>query len=200
MLFRSVGANKVVGGTDSYIPLRLNFAGVMPIIFTGPILIVLGYIFRLPKASWLTWLNKFGDIIHGGSSWIYLLVFGLMIIFFSFFWVATQFHAVQMADDLKSSNGYIPGIRPGMPTAEFLDLTMTRITFIGALALVVIAILPTILSKVANIPGEIAGFFGGTSLLIIVGVALDTLRQVESYLVMRNYDGFLKHGHIRGRR
>jgi preprotein translocase, SecY subunit len=198
---RSIGASRVVGGTDSYIPLRVNFAGVMPIIFAGPILRVLGFVFSRINIKGFGWLKSFGESLKDGrADWSYLICFAVLIIFFSFFWVATQFHAVRMADDLKSSNGYIPGIRPGLPTAEFLDLTMTRVTFIGALALVCIAISPAVLSSVIGIPPAIADFFGGTSLLIIVGVGLDTLRQVESYLVMRNYEGFLKHGHIRGRR
>ncbi|MCL1909614.1 MAG: preprotein translocase subunit SecY, partial [Kiritimatiellaeota bacterium] len=197
---RSVGANRVTGGTDTYLPLRLNFAGVMPIILARPILGVIGMILALPKVSWLSWLAQFGENLKSPTHPTHLIAFGVLIVFFSFFWLGTQFHAVQMADDLKASNGYIPGIRPGMPTAEFLDMTMTRVTVIGALALVIIAVLPTVLSNWMRIPGNIADFFGGTSLLIIVGVALDSLRQVESYLVMRNYDGFLKHGHIRGRR
>ena len=200
---RSVGANRVTGGTDPYLPLRLNFAGVMPIILARPIISVIGTVLALPnpeKVPWLEWMHNFGVNLKAADSYTHLFAFAFLIIFFSFFWIATQFHAVQMADDLKASNGYVPGIRPGMPTAEFLDMTMTRVTVIGSLALVIIAILPTILSNGVKIPHSIADFFGGTSLLIIVGVALDSLRQIESYLVMRNYDGFLKHGHIRGRR
>ena len=197
---RSVG-NKAVGGQNTYMPLRVNYAGVMPIIFAGPILQALGWLFSRIQSdiSWLSWLRTFGIQLKEATGF-YLPLYAVLIIFFSFFWVATQFHAVRIADDLKSSNGYIPGIRPGLPTAEFLDLTMTRVTFIGAIGLVIIAVLPMLLTQQLSIPYMLAGFFGGTSLLIIVGVALDTLRQVESYLVMRNYDGFLKHGHLRGRR
>ncbi len=196
---RSVG-NRATGGQNTYMPLRVNYAGVMPIIFAGPILQALGWLFSRVNVSWLSWLQSFGTHLKNSTGPVFLIFYAFCIIFFSFFWVATQFHAVRIADDLKGSNGYIPGIRPGLPTAEFLDLTMTRVTFIGAVGLVIIAVLPTILSSEVKIPPMMAGFFGGTSLLIIVGVALDTLRQVESYLVMRNYDGFLKHGKLRGRR
>jgi preprotein translocase subunit SecY len=124
-----------------------------------------------------------------------------MILFFSYFWVATQFHPVQIADDLKKGGGYVPGIRPGTPTAEFLDRTMTRITLAGAIFLTLIAVLPTVMGNQFGIPQMIASFFGGTSLLIIVGVMLDTMRQIESHLLMRHYDGFLKKGKLKsGRR
>lgn len=197
---RSVG-NRAVGGQNTYMPLRVNYAGVMPIIFAGPILQALGWVFsRIDKdVAWLGWLRSFGFQLKDGAG-LFMLFYAALILFFSFFWVATQFHAVRIADELKSGNSYIPGIRPGLPTAEYLDMTMTRVTLIGAVGLIVIAVIPTVLSQWLEIPSLLAGFFGGTSLLIIVGVALDTLRQVESYLVMRNYEGFLKHGRLRGRR
>jgi preprotein translocase subunit SecY len=122
-----------------------------------------------------------------------------MIFFFSYFWVATQFQPVQIADDLKKYGGYIPGVRPGKPTADFLDFTMTRLTFAGAIFLTLIAVLPSLLSQSLNVPMITAQFFGGTSLLIIVGVMLDTMRQVETHLIQRHYDGFLRKGRIRGR-
>ncbi len=199
---RRSSGNRAVGGQNTYMPLRVNYAGVMPIIFAGPILQAFGWLFSQinENIAWLGWLRSFGIQLKNSTGGVFLVFYAILIIFFSFFWVATQFHAVRIADDLKGSNGYIPGIRPGLPTAEFLDLTMTRVTFIGAIGLVIIAVLPTILSSEVGIPPMMAGFFGGTSLLIIVGVALDTLRQVESYLVMRNYEGFLKHGRLRGRR
>lgn len=191
-------------GRSSYMPLRVNYGGVMPIIFAGPILSVLGWLFSRIKedVTWLDWLRTYGIALRDGytdPSAAYLITYALLILFFCFFWVATQFNAVRIADDLKSSNSYIPGIRPGLPTAEFLDLTMTRVTFIGSIGLIIIAVLPSILSSQLNIPFGIASFFGGTSLLIIVGVALDVMRQVEAYLVMNSYDGFLKSGRIRGR-
>jgi preprotein translocase subunit SecY len=114
--------------------------------------------------------------------------------------VATQFNPLQIADDLKRNGGYVPGVRPGRPTADFLDHTMTRLTLVGALFLMAIAVLPSVLSQYFDVPSLVAGFMGGTSLLIIVGVTLDTMRQIESHLVMRHYDGFLRKGKIRGRR
>ncbi len=122
-----------------------------------------------------------------------------MIFFFSYFWVATVFNPIQIADDLKKHGGYVPGVRPGKPTAEFLDYTMTRITFAGAVFLTIVAVIPIVLSNSLNIPYLTASFFGGTSLLIIVGVLLDTLRQIETHLLTRNYEGFLKKGRMRGR-
>ena len=119
--------------------------------------------------------------------------------FFSYFWVATQFQPGQIADDLKKNGGYIAGVRPGKPTADFLDFTMTRLTFAGAIFLVVIAVLPQLLARGLQVPYITAQFFGGTGLLIIVGVMLDTMRQVETHLIQKHYDGFLRKGKIRGR-
>jgi preprotein translocase subunit SecY len=129
----------------------------------------------------------------------YMLLEGLMILFFSYFWVATQFNEIQIADDLKKYGGYIPGVRPGTATSDFLHRTMSRITFAGAMFLTGIAIIPLVLTRAMNIPFAAATFFGGTSLLITVGVVLDTMRQMESHLLTRHYDGFLKKGKIKGR-
>jgi len=123
-----------------------------------------------------------------------------MIFFFSYFWVSTQFQPSQIADDLKKYGGFIPGVRPGKPTADFLDYTMTRLTFAGAIFLTIIAVLPELLSRWMQVPYMTAQFFGGTGLLIIVGVVLDTMRQVETHLLQRHYDGFLRKGRIRGAR
>jgi preprotein translocase subunit SecY len=132
--------------------------------------------------------------------WLHYVLFGMMIFFFSYFWVATQFQPVQIADDLKRYGGFIPGVRPGKPTADFLDFTMSRLTFAGAIFLTVIAVLPQLLSQALNVPYMTAQFFGGTGVLIIVGVVLDTMRQVETHLLQRHYDGFLRKGKIRGAR
>jgi preprotein translocase subunit SecY len=132
------------------------------------------------------------------TGWLHYVVLASMIFFFSYFWVATQFQPAQIADDLKKYGGYIPGVRPGKPTAEFLDFTMTRLTFAGAIFLTLIAVLPSLLSQGLNVPTVTAQFFGGTSLLIIVGVMLDTMRQVETHLIQRHYDGFLRKGRVRG--
>jgi preprotein translocase subunit SecY len=122
-----------------------------------------------------------------------------MILFFSYFWVATQFNELQIADDLKKYGGYIPGVRPGQATSSFLHNAMSRITLAGAVFLTIIAVIPIILSAQMDVPIYVSQFFGGTSMLIIVGVMLDTMRQMESHLLMRHYDGFLKKGRIKGR-
>ena len=122
-----------------------------------------------------------------------------MVLFFSYFWVATQFNELQIADDLKKNGGYIPGVRPGQATSDYLHNTMSRITLAGAIFLVVIAVVPIILSGFMQIPQAVSQFFGGTSMLITVGVMLDTMRQMESHLMMRHYDGFLKKRRLRGR-
>jgi preprotein translocase subunit SecY len=189
---RMVG-RKMLGGGQTFMPLRVNYAGVMPIIFAQAILLFPQKIAQLLNMRNLaTWLTE--------GEFLYLSAYALMILFFSYFWVATQFNPLQIADDLKKYGGYVPGIRPGKPTAEFLDHTMTRITLAGALFLTVIAVIPLILLRNFKIPYLTASFFGGTSILITVGVMLDTMRQVESHLFMRGYDGFLRKGKLRGRR
>jgi len=193
---KRVVGRKVYGGQSTYMPLRVNYSGVMPIIFAQAILMFPPKLFGLlPFEA----AKRFGAAIDFGTFW-YNLMYAVLIFFFSYFWVATQFNPIQIADDLKKYGGYLPGIRPGRPTAEFLDRTMTRITFSGALFLTVIAVIPMLMYQQFSIPFIVAQFFGGTSLLIIVGVVLDTMRQVESHLLMRNYDGFLKKGKLRSRR
>ena len=193
---KRVVGRKVYGGQSTYMPLRVNYAGVMPIIFAQAILM---FPPRLLKMIPWQWAKDLGAEMDYGTG-LHMLLYALMILFFSYFWVATQFNPVQIADDLKKYGGYVPGIRPGTPTAEFLDRTMTRITLAGAVFLTVLAVIPTVLNKSFQIPWLVSSFFGGTSLLIIVGVMLDTMRQVESHLLMRHYDGFLKKGKLRSRR
>jgi preprotein translocase subunit SecY len=193
MAKRAVG-NKMKGGATSYMPLKVNHAGVMPIIFAGAIIM-----FPSMVLQWIPFTRKYLVYIAYGSNG-YMLLYGSMIMVFCYFWVANQFNPIKIADNLKKEGAYIPGIRPGQPTAVFLDSTMTRITLAGALSLTGLALFPMILYRVMSIPSLVASFFGGTSLLIIVGVMLDTLSQLESHLVMRNYDGFLKEGKVRGRR
>ena len=197
---RQVGG-RTYGGQATYMPLRVNYSGVMPIIFAGPLLqFPAALLSRIPDSiEWLGWLKRFGEQLGDLSGSLHITLFTILIFFFSFFWVATQFNAVQIADDLKKGNSFVPGVQPGRRTAEFLDHTMTRVTLIGSIGLVIIAILPQLLRGFWQVPWEMASFFGGTSLLIIVGVALDTLRQMESHLLMRHYDGFLKHGRLQGR-
>jgi preprotein translocase subunit SecY len=193
---KRVVGRKVYGGQNTFMPLRVNYSGVMPIIFAGAMLQF--PIALLSKIPW-HWTKSFTARLQMGEP-LYLILYGGMILFFSYFWVATQFNPLQIADDLKKNGGYVPGIRPGRPTAEFLDKTMTRITLVGAIFLTVIAVIPSVLHIHFRIPWLVASFMGGTSLLIIVGVSLDTMRQVESHLLMRHYDGFLKKGKLRGRR
>ena len=195
---RAVG-RKVYSGGSSFMPLRVNYAGVMPIIFAQAILMFPDRIFM--QLGRITEIKLFEDIsrmIAYGSGG-FMLLEGLMILFFSYFWVATQFNEIQIADDLKKYGGYIPGVRPGTATSDFLHRTMSRITFAGAMFLTGIAIIPPLLHTAMNVPFAAATFFGGTSLLITVGVVLATMRQMESHLLTRHYDGFLKKGKIKGR-
>lgn len=191
----SVGQSTSV--QTSYLPLRVNYSGVMPIIFAGAILsfptMFLRFLPNWPVVGWIASLFQ-----HGSAT--YVTMYGIMILVFSFFWVANQFNPIKIADDLQKQSGYIPSIQPGNATAEFLDKSMTRITFAGAIFLTVLAVFPMILSNALDINPMIAQFFGGTSLLIIVGVGLDTLRQMESYLLARHYDGFMEKGKIKSRR
>ncbi len=194
---KRVVGRKMYGGQTQYMPLKVNYAGVMPIIFAWALLLfpttIVGFAFKNnPTAA------KIASALSNG--WPHYVVLAGMIFFFSYFWVATQFQPAQIADDLKKYGGYIPGVRPGKPTSDFLDYTMTRLTFAGAIFLTLIAILPSLLSQGLNVPTITAQFFGGTSLLIIVGVILDTMRQVETHLIQRHYDGFLRKGRIRSGR
>ncbi len=193
---KRVVGRKVYGGQTQYMPLKVNYAGVMPIIFAQALLVFPSTIATMAFKGNATAL-RIAAMLNDG--WLHYLLYGAMIFFFSYFWVATQFQPQQIAEDLKKYGGYIPGVRPGRPTADFLDFTMTRLTFAGAIFLTVIAILPQMLSHQLSVPYITAQFFGGTSLLIIVGVILDTMRQVETHLIQRHYDGFLRKGRIRGR-
>jgi preprotein translocase subunit SecY len=189
---RAVGRKMYSGGT-SFLPLRLNFAGVMPIIFAQAILMVPQQIFTRVGQNFpsLKFLTHFGSMLSERSV-VYLTLYSLMILFFSYFWTATQFNELQISDDLKKNGGYVPGVRPGQATSNYLHNAMSRITLAGAVFLTVIAVIPIILSSWMRIPYTVSTFFGGTSMLILVGVLLDTMRQMESHLMMRHYDGFLK--------
>jgi len=193
---KRVVGQKVYGGQTQYMPLKVNYAGVMPIIFAQAILVFPSTLAQMAFHNSAT-ARRIADMLTHG--WLHYLLYGVMIFFFSYFWVATQFQPQQIAEDLKKYGGYVPGVRPGKPTADFLDFTMTRLTFAGAIFLTVIAVLPGVLSERMNVPYITAQFFGGTSLLIIVGVILDTMRQIETHLIQRHYDGFLRKGRIRGR-
>jgi preprotein translocase subunit SecY len=195
---RTVGRKVFSGGTN-YMPLRVNYAGVMPIIFAQAILMFPQKILLFLGQSWnVPFLAEVARKLQEGAG-LYLFIYSLMILFFSYFWVATQFNELQIADDLKKNGGYIPGVRPGQATSDYLHNAMSRITLAGAFFLVIIATIPMILYRIMGMPYQVAQFFGGTSMLITVGVMLDTMRQMESHLLMRHYDGFLKKGRMKGR-
>lgn len=191
---RIVG-NKQYGGVRQYIPLKVNAAGVMPIIFAQAIMFIPA---ALMSYSTSENLHSFMGSFTRYNSVSYNVVSALLIIAFTYFYTAITVNPVQMAEDMKRNNGFIPGIKPGKKTAEYLDLIMSRITLPGSIFLALIAILPAFASMM-GMTHEFAQFFGGTSLLILVGVVLDTLQQVESHLLMRHYDGLLKSGRIKGR-
>ncbi len=196
---RAVG-RKVYQGGSQFMPLRVNYAGVMPVIFAQAILMFPGMLFEKLGSIWkLPILTDLGNAIGREHGLIYVSLYSLMILFFSYFWVATQFNELQVADDLKKHGGYIPGVRPGSATSDFLHNTMSRITLAGAVFLVMIAVIPILLNMWLRMDYNVAQFFGGTSLLITVGVLLDTMRQMESHLLMRQYDGFLQKGRVKGR-
>ena len=142
--------------------------------------------------------SKFVQLMYDNTSWLYNIIFAVLIILFTYFYTAITINPVQMAEDMKRNNGFIPGIKPGKPTAEYIDTIMSRITLPGSLFLALIAVLP-VFARMLNMQPEFASFFGGTSLLILVGVILDTLQQIESHLLMRHYDGLLSSGRIKGR-
>ena len=193
---RIVGRKEYRGGTQT-LPLKLNYAGVMPIIFGQALLLfpatIVNLLFKNSRTA-----QEIAQSLTSG--WAHYVFYGLMIFFFSYFWVAMMFQPSQIADELKKNGGYIPGVRPGKPTAEFLDFSMSRLTAAGAIFLVIVATLPQLLSQAMGVPFVTATFFGGTSLLIIVGVLLDTMRQVETHLIQRHYDGFLRRGKLPGGR
>lgn len=193
---KRVVGRKVYGGQTQYLPLKVNYSGVMPIIFAQAILLFPAQILSslFPDVSWV---NKLAVTLSTG--WVYYVISAGLIFFFSYFWVATMFQPTQISEDLKKSGGYIPGIRPGKPTADFLDFTMSRLTFAGAIFLTLLYVMPGIISRWVGISPQAAQFFGGTSLLILVGVVLDVMRQIETHLLQSHYDGFLRKGRIRGR-
>jgi len=190
---RRIVGNKQYGGVRQYIPLKVNAAGVMPIIFAQAIMmlpmIIAGY-----SNSGSGFVVAFSDMY---GFW-YNLVTAILIIVFTYFYTAITINPVQMAEDMKKNGGFIPGIKPGRKTVEFLDTIMSRITFPGSIFLALVAILPSLAVKIGITP-QFAQFYGGTSLLILVGVVLDTLQQIESHLLMRHYDGLMKTGRIKGR-
>jgi preprotein translocase subunit SecY len=192
---KRVVGNKQYGGVRQYIPLKINAAGVMPIIFAQAIMFIP---MSLVGFSHSESMRGFVGAFMDNNGFWYNFVFGLLIVVFTYFYTAITINPTQMAEEMKRNNGFIPGIKPGKRTAEYLDLIMSRITLPGSIFLAIVAIMPAF-AKIIGVNQAFAAFFGGTSLLILVGVILDTLQQIESHLLMRHYDGLLKSGRIKGR-
>lgn len=188
---KRVVGRRVYGGASTHIPLRVNTAGVIPVIFASSIIVFPATIAQFIKHPWMQSLAQ----MLSPTTLVYNILYGAFIIFFTYFYTAIIFNPVDVADNMRKYGGFVPGIRPGGKTAEFIDKVLTRITLVGAIYLALISILPEFLIVNMNVPF----YFGGTSLLIVVGVALDTVQQVEAHLIMRHYEGFLKKGKIRGR-
>jgi preprotein translocase subunit SecY len=193
---KKIVGNKQYGGVRQYIPLKVNASGVMPIIFAQAIMFIPATIaqFFPESASW----QGFGAAFNDFTSFWYNFIFALLIIVFTYFYTAISVNPNQMAEDMKRNGGFVPGVKPGRKTAEFIDDVMSKITLPGSLFLAFVAIMPTF-AILFGINSNFAQFYGGTSLLILVGVVLDTLQQIESHLLMRHYDGLMKTGRIKGR-
>jgi preprotein translocase subunit SecY len=189
---KRVVGRKVYGGQSSHLPLKINISGVIPPIFASSIMMFPATIGSFIQ---IDWVQRISAAMSPGTVFYYLCYIG-MIVFFCFFYTAVTFKPDDVAENLKKNGGFIPGIRPGKKTAEFIDKVLTRLTVVGAIYLSTVCVLPTILISQFNIPF----FFGGTALLIVVGVGIDTISQIESHLHMRNYEGFMKQGRIKGRR
>ncbi len=189
---KRIEGGRQIGGARQYIPLKVNAANVMPIIFAQAIMFIPIAIVGTGEQSgfWLKLMDTDG--------WVYNVIYAVLIIAFTIFYTAVTVNPQQMAEDLKRNNGFIPGVKPGKPTADYIDTVMSRITWPGALFLTIVAVMPAF-ARLFNVNQSFAQFFGGTSLIILVGVVLDTLQQIESHLLMRHYDGLLKTGRIKGR-
>ncbi|MFT7588824.1 MAG: preprotein translocase subunit SecY [Limisphaerales bacterium] len=191
---KQMRGNRMTMGGRQYIPIKVNAAGVMPIIFAQALMFIPGFFTGLFPNSTNTFLNMLNDY----TSAPYNIIYFLLVVVFTYFYTAITVNPVQIADDLKRNGGFIPGVKPGRKTAEFLDTILSRVTLPGSIFLGLIAILPAFAGRF-GVSQSFALFFGGTSLLIMVGVVLDTLQQIESYLLMRHYDGLMKGGRIKGR-
>ena len=190
---RIVG-NKQYGGVRQYIPLKVNAAGVMPIIFAQALMFIPLMLSSFDTETTTGIAAAFADM----TGFWYNFTFGLLVVVFTYFYTAITINPTQMADDMKKNGGFIPGVKPGKKTIEYLDTVMSRITLPGSIFLAFVAIMPAF-AMIAGVNTQFARFFGGTSLLILVGVVLDTLQQIESHLLMRHYDGLMKSGRIKGR-
>jgi preprotein translocase subunit SecY len=191
---KHVRGRRVYGGTRQYLPLRVNQAGVMPIIFASSLLlfpsVLFGYLARYYHGS--DWMQTLNEIFQRGSGYVYNILYIVLIYFFCYFWTAITFNPKDMSDNLKNYGTFIPGYRPGKRTADYLEKVMVRITYVGAGFLALVAIIPTLIATWMDIRYGIASFYGGTSLLIAVSVAFDLVQKVDSHLVMRNYKGLLE--------
>jgi preprotein translocase subunit SecY len=194
---KQVGGSSLYSGQRQFIPLKVNAAGVMPIIFAQSLMFLPSMIAGVWADSSET-ANYIGSTFSDFTSWQYNLVFGVLILVFTYFYTAISVDPNRIAEDLKRSGGFVPGVKPGRATSEYIDAILTRITLPGAIFLALVAIFPAI-AMMFGITREFSQFFGGTSLIIMVGVVLDTLQQIESYLLMRHYDGMMKSGKLRGR-
>ncbi len=194
---KQVVGNKVYGGQRQYIPLRVNSAGVMPIIFAQSLMFLPGLLAGIWADS-NDLAASVGRAFSDFTTWQYNVLFSVLIILFTFFYTAITVNSSQIADDMKRNGGFVPGIKPGKPTGEFIDSILSKITLPGSIFLAIVAIMPAF-ANLAGVTTAFAYFYGGTSLLIMVGVILDTLQQIESYLLMRHYEGLMKSGKVRGR-
>ena len=194
---KQVGGSSLYSGQRQFIPLKVNAAGVMPIIFAQSLMFLPSMVASIWADSNET-ASYIGSTFSDFTSWQYNVVFGVMILVFTYFYTAITVNPNQIADDLKRSGGFVPGVKPGRATSEYIDNILTKITLPGAIYLALVAIFPAI-AMLFGVTREFAQFYGGTSLIIMVGVVLDTLQQIESYLLMRHYDGMMKSGKLRGR-
>src|SRR5262245_9798713 len=189
---KQVRGRRVFGGTRNYLPMKVNAAGVMPVIFASTLLILPGFLFNLiyhwaPEA---TWAGSLSSIFMGsGRGWLYNVCYVALIFVFCYFWVAITFNPKEVADNLKDHGSFIPGYRPGKSTADYLERVLTRVTYVGSAFLAVVAVIPTVISTELNVDYRVASFYGGTGLLIVISVALDLVQKINSHLVMRNYPG-----------
>jgi preprotein translocase subunit SecY len=193
---RRIVGRKIYGGQSTYIPLKVDTSGVIAIIFAQSIILFPATIASfIPNPALQRWAMNFAR-----GHWTYVMGNGLLIIFFCYFYNAIVFNPLDIAENMKKYGGFIPGIRPGTPTSDYLYYVMNRITLAGAIFIAVIAVFPDLIMYWLKIPYLVASFFGGTGIRIIVGVMLDTIKQIESHLVMHHYEGFIKGGRIKGRR
>jgi preprotein translocase subunit SecY len=187
---KHVRGRRVYGGTRQFLPMKVNAAGVMPVIFASTLLIVPYFLFNIIATQMdAPWAASLTRVFQKNSGWVYNVLYVAMIYVFTYFWVAITFNPKEIADNLKDHGSFIPGYRPGKKTADYLERVLMRVTFVGAAFLAVIAIIPNVISSEMEIPIQIANFYGGTGLLIVISVALDLVQKINSHLVMRNYPG-----------